>query len=169
MPFPLSRLWSPVEVRRTVPAEPATVWAVLADPDTYPRWLVGAQSMRAVDPGFPRPGSAFHHEVGPTEDLTVADRTEAVFASAPERLVLEVHAGPFRALVDFLVLPAPGGSEVRFRETPQGPWRAATPALRPVLHARNVRSLEQLADLLAGGDGTDVVRAAGAAGVAARP
>ncbi|MBA2280573.1 MAG: SRPBCC family protein [Actinomycetota bacterium] len=145
----LTRLWSPVEVRATVPGSPGDVWAVLADPTNYPDWLVGAQQIRAVDADFPKPGSKFHHSVGPDEEATVDDDSRSVVADPRHRLVLEVHAGPLRGTVDFRLLPAPDGTEIRFRETMAGPWKPFMPAVRPLLHARNTKSLEQLAAVVA--------------------
>jgi uncharacterized protein YndB with AHSA1/START domain len=135
---------SAVQARTEVPASPEEVWAVISDPTTYPDWLVGAQRIRGVDPSFPEPGSEFRHSVGATEGATVDDRTEATRADPPHRLGLEVHAGPFRADVELLVLPSPKGSEIRFSERPKGAWLAVTPVLRPVLHARNAESLRRL-------------------------
>lgn len=142
-------LLSPSEVRTEVPAPPERVWDVISDPTTYPDWLVGAQRIRSVDPSFPRPGSEFQHSVGPTKGATVDDATAATEADAPHRLGLEVHAGPFQADVELLVLPSPQGSEIRFSERPRGAWTALTPVLRPVLHARNAESLRRLTNLLA--------------------
>lgn len=141
---PLIRLWSPVEVRATIPAPPETVYAVLTEPTTYPGWLVGTQRIRAVDPDFPQPGSRFHHSVGPADEATVDDDSKSLAAEPVERLVLEVHVGPMRGTVDFQLLPAPDGTEVRFREVLIGVWRPLMPGVRPVLHARNTKSLEQL-------------------------
>lgn len=138
-------LFSPVEACSEVPADPRAVWAVLADPDTYPDWLVGAQRMRSVDPSFPKKGSKMHHSVGPAKALTVDDVSEALDADPPHRLALRVSAGPFRAEVELLVDHSPGGgSEVRFRERPSGASALLMPAMRPFLHARNVESLRRL-------------------------
>src|SRR5204863_9851650 len=86
------RLLSPVEVRAVVPAAPNAVFAVLADPETYPDWLSGAQRIRRVDGQFPAPGSEFHHEVGPSDEVTIADHTKVVAVDPPNQLALEVHA-----------------------------------------------------------------------------
>jgi uncharacterized protein YndB with AHSA1/START domain len=143
----LRRLWDPVEVRRTIPASRDRVYELLADPETYPKWLVGADHMRAVDPDFPRPGSSFHHSVG-KEPVTVDDRTDSLEAEPDRHLALLVHAGPFHARVDFeLVTRGTDQTEVRFTEVPVGPFAAVTPLLRPSLHARNVVSLQKLCDL----------------------
>ncbi len=138
-------LWSPVEARADIPAPPGDVFAVLSDPRTYPDWLVGAQRIRAVDPDFPKPGAEFHHSVGPTKDVTVDDSSEVLEVLPPYHLELRVSAGPMRGIVDFVVAPTSDGSEVRFRERPAGRARALLPVIRPVLHARNARSLRQLA------------------------
>ena len=37
-----------------------TVFDFLTEPRTYPDWLVGAQDMRAVERGWPAPGTRFH-------------------------------------------------------------------------------------------------------------
>jgi carbon monoxide dehydrogenase subunit G len=143
-------LFSPSEARTEVAATPEVVWAVISDPRTYPDWLVGAQRIRGVDPAFPAPGTEFHHSVGATEGTTVDDTTQATHSDPPFRLGLEVHAGPFEADVELLVLPSPGGSEIRFSERPKGAWIALIPALRPFLHARNAESLRRLRGLLDG-------------------
>ncbi len=147
---PITRLWSPVEVRSTIAAPPEEVWAVLAEPTTYPDWLVGAQEIRAVDADFPKPGSKFHHSVGPDQQATVDDDSTSLEADAPNRLVLEVHVGPMVGTVDFRLRPAPEGTEIRFREVLSGAWRLVMPGMRPVFHARNTKSLEQLAAFVAG-------------------
>jgi uncharacterized protein YndB with AHSA1/START domain len=136
--------FSPVEARTEIPAPVEQVWATVSDPETYPDWLVGAQRMRSVDSDFPAPGSEFHHSVGPSEAATVDDKSEATGADPPHRLDLRVHVGPLTAEVELLVLPTPTGSEVRFLERPAGMAKVLTPAIRPILHARNVESLRRL-------------------------
>ena len=137
-------LWGPTEVVGEVDAPPEVVYDVIADPTTYPDWLVGAQRIRAVDPAFPRPGSTFEHSVGPVDGVTVDDATRVKGSDPPHRLDLHVRAGVFHADVRLLVAPKGTGSEVRFLERPTGPASALTPLLRPVLHARNSESLRRL-------------------------
>ncbi|WP_195210268.1 SRPBCC family protein [Actinomarinicola tropica] len=146
------RLTSPVEVRGPLPAPPEAVWAVLADPRTYPDWLVGAQHIRAVDDGFPAPGTRFHHSVGPVEEATIDDVSESIAAEPPHRLLLDVHVGRTEGLVELLVQPQGDGSFLTFREKPRGHLSVATPALRPALFARNAVSLRRLRAYL--GDGS---------------
>ena len=113
--------WSPVEVHAELPAPPEEVFEVLADPETYPKWLIGAQRIRHADPGLP----------------------------SPHRLDLAVHAGPFHGQVDFEIDPGPAGtSRICFREATTGPLALFTPLLRPVVYARNGRSLKRLAEYL---------------------
>lgn len=142
------RAMSPVEVQGHLPATPDQVWAVIADPTTYPDWLVGAQRMRSVDEGFPRPGTAFHHSVGPVEEATVDDRSESLESDPPNRLVLDVHVGKLEGIVELLVTAEGDGSRLVFREKPTGTFALATPLLRPAVYARNEKSLRQLRELL---------------------
>lgn len=134
------------EVRRAVHAAPDAVWAVLADPMTYPEWLIGAKVIRGVDPGFPAPGTDFHHSVGPAEEVAVPDRTTALEAERPTLLKLKVRARPFfEGVVTFRLLPTKAGTEVVMFEQPTGLLRFATPLLSPLIVGRNRRSLEKLA------------------------
>ena len=137
------------EVRRTIHAAPDAVWEVLADPTTYPEWLVGAQVIRDVDSEFPKPGADFHHSVGATEDVTIDDSTTALEAERPHKLALKVRARPFfEGVVRFRLLPTKAGTELVLEEEPVGPLRFAAPLLRPLIVARNAKSLERLRDLV---------------------
>jgi uncharacterized protein YndB with AHSA1/START domain len=140
----LTRLLSPAEVRTTIPASATEIYEVLSNPDTYPEWLAGAQRIRHVDESFPRAGSGFDHEVGPAEQVTVADDTWSLIADPPHRLQLEVHAGPVTGLVDFELTAVGEGTEVVFRESLTGALGVTMPVARAVLHARNKASLERL-------------------------
>ena len=137
------------EVRRAVHAAPEQIWAVLAEPTTYPRWLVGAQAIRDVEPGFPTPGAEFHHSVGPNDEVTVDDSTTALESDPPNRLQLKVRARPFFVgVVTFRLLPTKAGTEVVMHEEPIGPTRFLAPILSPLVVGRNKRSLEHLAELV---------------------
>jgi len=145
----IDRLYSPVVAEGVVAVPPDAVYAVLTDPATYPDWLVGAHDVRQVDSDFPAPGAEFDHSVGLGGPLTVEDSTETIGAVPDRRLSLLVHVGPFHARVDFeLHLRADGGTDVRFKEAPVGVFRAITPALRPMLFARNQESLDRLSAYL---------------------
>ena len=146
----LRRLYSPVESHICVPAGRDKVFDVLADPDTYPSWLVGAHHMRHVDADFPREGSTFDHSVG-AGPLTVDDRSESVGLREDERLALVVHVGPFHARVDFELDEQPDGqTQVTFRERPVGAFAPLTPVLRHSLQVRNATSLHRLRDVVVG-------------------
>ena len=133
------------------------VFATIADPRTYPDWLVGAQRIRSVDPSFPAPGAEFEHSVGPTDAVTVDDSSEVLETDAPHHLRLEVRAGVFTATVDFEVHDAGDGSDVRFRELPPG-----GPAPHPALATAAVRPQRALAPP-AGRAGSARCRTTGAA------
>jgi len=135
-------------VERTMGVDRTTVWEALLDPETYPRWLVGAQDIRAVDADWPARGSAFHHRVGLAGPLTVADRSRVVEIDEPSRLVLDVRARPFgRARATFELSPVGDGRcKVRLHEKPVGPAAVLGPLTDPLLARRNRRSLEQLDD-----------------------
>jgi uncharacterized protein YndB with AHSA1/START domain len=149
----LARPWSPVEVRRDIAAPPDVVFDLLANPRTYPDWLVGNQKIRSVDPEFPKPGSRFDHSVGATDEASIDDQSEVLSSDPPNRLELLVKAGPMRGVVTFLLLPSREGTEVRFQERPVGWMAPLTPFLRPILHGRNVESLRELAQLVEDTDG----------------
>jgi uncharacterized protein YndB with AHSA1/START domain len=142
--------WSPVEVHQSIDAPRDEVFNTLTDPRTYPDWLVGAQRIRDVDQDFPTPGSKFDHSVGPTPDVTADDETKAIAVQGHRRLVLEVHVGPVKGEVEFtLKKRGDDATEVRMRERPLGPAAVLTPALRPLLAARNMASLRNLARVVA--------------------
>ncbi len=136
-----------------IDADQARVFAALADPTTYPEWLVGAKVIRSIDPTWPSPGSTFHHRVGIAGPLTLADSSSVIAIRAPHELVLEVRARPAgRARVEFHLRPAPDGStEVEFREVPIGLTRILAPVVAPLTLGRNHRSLNRLGAYLRGG------------------
>jgi uncharacterized protein YndB with AHSA1/START domain len=137
------------EMRRTIRARPEQVWEVLADPTTYPSWLVGAQVIRSVDAEFPSPGSDFHHEVGANDKATIPDRTTALDADPPHSLSLKVRARPlFEGIVRFRLVATKSGTELVLEEEPVGPLRFLAPVLRPLIQARNAKSLDNLRDLV---------------------
>jgi uncharacterized protein YndB with AHSA1/START domain len=142
---PLRSLWQPVEVRREISAvDPAAVFAVIADPETYPHWLVGAQRIRHVDDSFPAPGSGFDHSVGASSAASVDDSSEVLEVERAHRLKLRVHVGPMDGTVELVVEPTADGSVVIFREAPEGWARVALPGLRPFLGGRNAESLRRM-------------------------
>jgi uncharacterized protein YndB with AHSA1/START domain len=149
----LDRLLSPVEARTTVALGRDDVFRTIADPRTYPDWLVGAQRIRRVDPAFPAPATEFEHSVGPADGATVDDSSEVLVADPPRRLDLAVHVGPLDGDVTFLLEESAGRTTVILRERPTGRLAALTPLLRPALFARNRWSLHRLRRLLEGAGG----------------
>lgn len=139
-------------VRKRIAASRDEIFAVLTTPETYPTWLIGCRTIRAVDDDWPAPGSKFHHRVGIVGPLTVADHTK-VLAMEPGRLLsLEVRARPFgrgRATFTLTGGATAGTTEVSLDEVPIGALSPTTPLANPIISVRNVRSLEKLAELLA--------------------
>jgi uncharacterized protein YndB with AHSA1/START domain len=134
------------EVSLHIPHPPATVFAVLADPEAYPAWVVGAQRVRGVEGRWPQPGAAFHHAVG-VWPLRLRDSTSVVESVPDRRLVLEARARPMgRARVELELRDLGGATEVSMREAPvSGPARLVPrPLLDPAIRRRNRTSLDRL-------------------------
>jgi uncharacterized protein YndB with AHSA1/START domain len=134
---------------RYMPVAPEAVWGVLADADGYEYWVVGSKAIRDADPGFPSPGTRFHHTIG-FGPLTLRDHTEVLDAEPPRSLRLRTKGRPLGvATVTVRLTPEKGGTTVEMVEHPAGPF--AVLGLNPLLHAvtklRNARSLMRLEDL----------------------
>ncbi|MFA9445945.1 SRPBCC domain-containing protein [Egicoccus sp. AB-alg6-2] len=140
------------EVARIIPASRDAVFAALAEPDTYPRWVVGAQRIRAVEGNWPAPGATFHHVVG-AFPLRLRDSTSVLECAEGRLLVLEARARPMgRARVELHLEEVPGGTRVRMVEFPtSGPARFAPDlVLAPSIRRRNHVSLERLEAVVTG-------------------
>ena len=125
---------------------PATVFAVLSDPANYARWVVGARKIRGADTNFPAVGSRFHHQVG-APPLVLNDHTEVLEHEPPSRLVLRAKTRPFgTARVDLGLVAEGPGTRVSMTEIAgDAPSRVLLNRLSdPLVHARNVRSLQRL-------------------------
>jgi uncharacterized protein YndB with AHSA1/START domain len=132
-----------------MPVSPEAVWDVLADPDGYEYWVVGSKAIRDAEPGFPAPGTKFHHTIG-FGPLTLRDHTEVLEASRPSLLRLRAKGRPIgTATVVMRMTAEDGGTCVEMFETPDGPYSLM--AFNPVLHVmtklRNAESLMRLEDL----------------------
>lgn len=139
------------EVRRSIAADADKVWTVIADPTTYPTWLVGAQKVKAVDGDFPAPGSGFQHRSGLNDTVAISDSSTSLAAEPGRTLALKVRARPFfDGIVRFRLVPVKGGTEVVLDETPVGPLKVLSPLMGPFLNARNARSLENLRGVVEG-------------------
>ena len=134
---------------RFMMAPPEAVWAVLADPGGYAYWVVGSKLVRDAEPGWPAPGTKFHHTIGVTR-LTISDHTESLEADPPRRLKLRAKGRPaITAAVTLELIPEDGGTTVRMHEQPDGVFRPL--ALFPPVHFatkwRNAASLKRLEEL----------------------
>lgn len=132
-----------------VEVPPEVVWEVLADPDSYGHWVVGSKRIRGWDPGWPAPGTKFHHEVG-TGPFTVKDHTESLEADPPRRLKLRARARPIgTAFVVVELRPQDGGTHVTLLEDPADPLTkiATLPWWWAAVRARNAESIRRLCDL----------------------
>ena len=135
---------------RRVRADPTTVFGFLADPTTYPTWLVGASQIRDHDESWPAPGSVFHHRVG-VWPLLLSDTTVVLDVRTDEMLRLSVRARPLiSAEVTFTLSDDAGGTVVCMEEEPSLRLigNLVRPVLDPFTHVRNHRSLRRLDQLL---------------------
>jgi uncharacterized protein YndB with AHSA1/START domain len=136
----------------TIAAPPEAVWDVLADARCFGVWVVGSSTIRAADPDWPAPGTAFDHRVG-LGPLALADRTEVLAAQPPSWLQLLAHARPLPpARVSLELHPEDGVTRVVLREDVEPLllriplWPVSEPAIR----LRNVESLRRLKGLAEG-------------------
>lgn len=135
--------------RRTLDSAPEQVWAVLADATTYEHWVVGCKRIREVDPGWPAPGSQFHHTVG-VGPLSLDDATEVLEEETGTRLKLRARARPTGiAHVLFELSARDGGTEVVMTELPvEGLGKVVhNPLQDRLIDRRNVETLKRLSAL----------------------
>lgn len=126
-----------------------TLFTVLTEPETYPRWLVGAKRIREVTPDWPQVGSDFKHVVG-FGPLAFPDRTTVRETAAPTTLELLVRVRPvLEAVVRFQLTSTAAGCTLRMTETPVGIYRFIAPLAQPLIRIRNERSLQRLHDVVA--------------------
>jgi Polyketide cyclase / dehydrase and lipid transport len=139
----------PTEVELSMNAAPDRVYAVLSDGWAFDGWVVGATHIRAVDTGWPAPGTKIHHQVG-SWPLLLADQTESLATEPARLLVLRAEVRPLgEAIVEITVTAdGAGSSVVRIREAPSaGPGRwLNNPLLRWGLRLRNTETLRRLRD-----------------------
>jgi uncharacterized protein YndB with AHSA1/START domain len=138
---------SRAEISIDVP--PERVWAVLADPDSYSRWVVGSKNVRDADAGFPAPGTRFHHTVG-IGPISIDDHTKVLAADPPRRLELLARARPLaNAHVTIEVRPASAGSTVSMSESAGDLLSKLliNPLTGPLISVRNAESLQRLRQL----------------------
>ena len=136
-------------ITRTSTSEPPeAVWAVLADGWRYAEWVVGCRRIRAVDPGWPAPGTRFHHELG-VGPLRLRDHSESLEVDEGRRLVLRARAWPAgEGRVTITITPeGGGGSLVEMEEHPTAGLakRLDSPPVDLATHLRNEVALRRLA------------------------
>ena len=135
-----------------VDAPPEAVFAVLADPRSFARWVVGSRRIRSADPDWPAPGTTFDHAVG-VGPLTISDSTSVRSADPPHRLELLVRARPFtQAVVTLTLRPEAGGTRVEMDEHPADRRSRLlfNPLTEPLVRLRNKESLRRLKALAEG-------------------
>jgi NAD(P)-dependent dehydrogenase (short-subunit alcohol dehydrogenase family)/uncharacterized protein YndB with AHSA1/START domain len=134
-------------------ATPEEVFAILSDPECYPRWVVGADKIRDYDEEFPEVGSRFHHKVGPGP-VNIRDHTEVTELDPPRRLVLKAKARPLGTATIALDLEeSEEGTEVLMEETPGDRLTSVfvgNPVADTALRVRNAEALSRLKRLVEG-------------------
>ncbi|HVE98812.1 MAG TPA: SRPBCC family protein [Mycobacteriales bacterium] len=134
-----------------VAARPEDVWAVLANPRTYPRWVVGAQRIRGIEGDWPTPGSRFFHAVG-FGPFRTKDWTRSLEEVTGRRLVMHARMWPFgSARVEVELEEVEHGTRITMAESPvRGPVEVVyNRLLDRLIHLRNVVSLRRLGVLAA--------------------
>jgi uncharacterized protein YndB with AHSA1/START domain len=141
---------SRTEMVLRAPAE--DVWAVLAEPRTYPRWVVGARRIRGVEGDWPSPGSRFFHQVG-FGPAHVNDWTRSIEAVPGRRLVMHARMWPVGSARVEIDLESLGDDATRVTmvETPvRGPVDIVyNRVLDGVVDWRNAVSLRRLGAIAA--------------------
>lgn len=136
-------------VRTHIEASPSVVYELLADGWTYSQWVVGTSHVRAVDAGWPQPGSRLHHAAGPWP-LVVRDHTEIREVEPNRRMLMTAKGWPFgEAEVEILLVAQDSGTDLTLRE--HGTGGAGRLLRNPIgnalIYRRNVESVARLSAL----------------------
>ncbi|MDQ2750751.1 MAG: SRPBCC family protein [Pseudonocardiales bacterium] len=128
------------------------VFAVLSDGWAYSNWVVGASHMRAVEAGWPAPGSRLFHAAG-AWPIMARDETVVESWEPNSKLVLTAKGRPLGEAKVVLELEDAGdGCRVTMFETPTagpGQW-LHNPVFEALLVRRNAESLARLAAIAEG-------------------
>jgi uncharacterized protein YndB with AHSA1/START domain len=128
------------------------VFAVLSDPRSFARWVVGSREIRRADPDWPAVGTAFDHRVG-IWVVTLSDQSTVLESKPPDLLKLLVEARPFsKAYVTLRLRPATGGTRVEMDEVAANARSVLlfNRLTDPLIRIRNSESLRRLKALAEG-------------------
>jgi uncharacterized protein YndB with AHSA1/START domain len=135
---------------RVIGATPDRIFAVLSDPDSYGHWVVGSDTIRGADDGWPAVGTRFHHRVG-FGPIKVNDHTEVLAADPPRRLQMRARARPLGTAIVTLTLEprGPGHTLVTMVEDAGDPLTRLlfNPLTHLLVRGRNAESLRRLEEL----------------------
>lgn len=137
-------------VHTHIKARPPAVYRALANGWDYPQWVVGTSHVRAVDAGWPAPGTRLHHAVG-MWPFVLRDHTEVREAVPNRRILLTARGWPLgEAEVEMILKPEGTGTRLSMREEPtSGPgWLLRNPLGDILIYRRNVESVARLAALV---------------------
>ena len=132
-----------------IPADPERIWTVLADPGSYGYWVVGSDTIRDADGGWPQPGTKIHHRVG-VGPLKINDDTQVIESEPGRRLVLHARARPLgTARVELQLVPEGTSTRVVMIEGPDDRFSRLlhNRFTDRLLHRRNETALRRLDEL----------------------
>jgi uncharacterized protein YndB with AHSA1/START domain len=135
-----------------VEAPPEAVFAVLSDPRSFARWVVGSRKIRSADAAWPAPGTTFDHAVG-VGPFMLPDSTTVQAAEPPHLLQMLVRARPItQAIVTLQLRPEAAGTRVVMDERPadRRSRLVFNPLGEPLIRLRNAESLRRLKRLAEG-------------------
>jgi uncharacterized protein YndB with AHSA1/START domain len=133
-------------------ATPEKVFAVLSDPRSFARWVVGSKEVRRADPDWPAAGTAFDHKVG-IWPFSLSDHSEVLEATPPTLLKLLVKARPFsKAYVTLHLRAHAKGTRAEMDEVAADARSMLlfNPLTDPLIRVRNRESLRRLKALAEG-------------------
>lgn len=138
-----------------IDAPPQAVFAVLSDPRSFARWVVGSRAIRSADEDWPAPGTAFDHTVG-IGPVALSDHTRVLESDPPSLLAMLVYARPLSKAYVTLRLAARGGAGARVSMDEHAAdlrTRLLFNALTdPLVRLRNHQSLRRLKALAEGAE-----------------
>jgi uncharacterized protein YndB with AHSA1/START domain len=130
-----------------ISAPPELVFELLADPRTYPEWVVGSHEVRGADADWPEQGTKFDHTIG-HPPFTIRDHTSVMQSLPPVLLELRVNARPWlgSARVTIQLMPEGDGTRITMVEDPVNPLLTVLigPLGHGLIRLRNAESLRRL-------------------------